>query len=382
MSTTIKTPIIQFGTSRFLQAHADFFIHEAAAQGQAAGPVTIVASSGGSSGRDRLAAFNDPEGFPVIVRGLANGKPVESEVRVKSVVRGLDAIQDWRELQRIATHEAEFIISNTTEAGFAVPDGLTLDLSKPLDEAPPSFPARLLALLNARFLAGGTGLVILPTELVGRNGDVLKAIVLSLARHSNATPSLVSWLDEQCVFANSLVDRIVSAPLEPAGAVAEPYALWAIEKQPGLRLPCEHPAIQLVDDLEPVERLKIHVLNLGHTVLAELWRSQKRADDLTVREILADPSARRYLLDLYETEVIPGFAARGMRDAAMQYVSTTMERFDNPFLDHRIRDIASGHEQKMIRRIGGFIDWVQDASGPDMPKLRAVLASYSGEKAA
>ena len=48
--------------------------------------------------------------------------------------------------------------------------------------------------------------------------------------------------------------------------------------------------------------------------------------------ILADAPIRARLMQIYEAEVIPGFAARGMRDAASAYVSSTMERFENPFL--------------------------------------------------
>ena len=32
------------------------------------------------------------------------------------------------------------------------------------------------------------------------------------------------------VFGNTLVDRIVSQDIEPVGAIAEPYALWAIQQ--------------------------------------------------------------------------------------------------------------------------------------------------------
>ena len=87
-------------------------------------------------------------------------------------------------------------------------------------------------------------------------------------------------------------------------------------------------------------------------------------------------------MDLYEAEVVPGFAAHSMGEEAAAYVTTTMERFDNPFLDHRIKDIASGHRQKMQRRIGGFMEWVKVNGGPDMPKLDALLVQYSGDVAA
>ena len=84
------------------------------------------------------------------------------------------------------------------------------------------------------------------------------------------------WIGEDCVWVNSLVDRIVSEPLEPLGAVAEPYALWAIEDQPGLELPCRHADVVVTNDLKRYERLKLFILNLGHTCLAEIWRRRER----------------------------------------------------------------------------------------------------------
>ena len=38
--------IVQLGTSRFLQAHVDLFVHEAREEGQAVGPITVVQVSG------------------------------------------------------------------------------------------------------------------------------------------------------------------------------------------------------------------------------------------------------------------------------------------------------------------------------------------------
>lgn len=346
-------------------------MHEAREAGQDAGPVTVVAGSGSAANRARLAAFNDPTGFPVVIRGLENGVPVERSVQVRSVARGLDAEADWAELVTAFTAEAaRFVLSNTTEAGFAVPAGLALDLAHPAEAAPPSYPARLLALLAARFAAGGSGLVVLPTELVGRNGDTLRGVVTGLARASGAPDALSHWLEYDCIWANSLVDRIVSEPIEPAGAVAEPYALWAVEAQPGLALPCAHPAIQVVASLEPVERLKIHILNLGHTVLAERWRGEGGAAGTTVRAFLARPEVSAMLEALYRDEVLPGFAAQRMGGEAEAYVATTFARFRNPFLDHRLSDIATNHAAKVDKRIRGFLDW----AGVRAAQLEAIAA--------
>jgi tagaturonate reductase len=54
--------ILQFGTSRFLQAHADLFVDEARQAGQDIGPITIVKTTRGSARDDRVRAFGAPGG--------------------------------------------------------------------------------------------------------------------------------------------------------------------------------------------------------------------------------------------------------------------------------------------------------------------------------
>ena len=132
-------------------------------------------------------------------------------------------------------------------------------------------------------------------------------------------PTSRRWIGEECVWVNSLVDRIVSAPLEPAGAVAEPYSLWAVEDRPGLVMPCRHPSVVVTDDLKRYERLKLFILNLGHTYLAEIWAAERAARlDLTVREAVADTTMRAKLDALYAEDVLPVFAAIGMGDEAQR----------------------------------------------------------------
>ena len=352
--------IIQFGTSRFLQAHVDLFVHEAREAGQAVGPITIVQASGAPERAGRVAAFGRPEGFPVVIRGLEAGRPVERTVTVTSVDRGLSAGRDWAELVDLFATRAEAVVSNMGDAGYVVPPhDRTPDLLR-MTVAPTSFPAKLVALLWQRWRAGGMPLVMLPCELVNKNGRILCDTVTALARDAQAPADFMTWLRHNVIWADTLVDRIVSEPIEPIGAVAEPYALWAIERQPGLEPPCRHAAIVMADDLEPFERLKLHILNLGHTVLADIWQRESRAGDETVRAILADPLIRERLDHVYRHEVIPGFAARGMEEAATAYVATTMERFLNPYLDHRIADIAQNHAVKVGRRIAAFLLWVAE----------------------
>ncbi|MDW5315783.1 mannitol dehydrogenase family protein [Rhizobium sp. PL01] len=360
----MPTPIIQFGTSRFLQAHADLFVSEALEKGEALGKITIVQTTGSAERAGRLKALASHEGFPVIVRGLVEGAEVDRTQQVTSVARALSAATDWEEVKRIVATEAEVLISNTGDTGYAVgADDLTTEI-------PASFPGKLLILLHERYRAGGKVLTILPCELVARNGDTLKTVMLDLQSIRIADAAFRDWLESQVIWGNTLVDRIVSEPLQPAGAVAEPYALWAIEAQPGLTLPCAHPSILLVDDLAPYEKLKLHILNLGHTVLADLWLKAGRPQDETVKAILKDPDVFATLMDIYENEVIPGFAANNLGSEAAGYVALTLDRFRNPFLDHRIRDIANHHAEKITRRLADFRVWSPDVA---MPKLTAII---------
>jgi tagaturonate reductase len=239
---------------------------------------------------------------------------------------------------------------------------------------PVSFGGKLAVLLLRRWQVGRAPLVMLPCELINRNGDVLRDVVTGLAQEAEAPADFVRWLSGSVIWANTLVDRIVSEPIEPVGAVAEPYALWAIERQPGLEPPCLHPAIVMADDLEPFERLKLHILNLGHTVLADIWIEEARDKAETVRAILGDAGIRARLEALYRREVIPGFAVRGSEAAAIAYVGETMDRFLNPFLEHRIADIAQNHALKVERRIAAFLAWIAEPGRPvPTPTLDAIV---------
>lgn len=362
--------ILQFGTSRFLQAHADFFLHEAKESGQDVLPVIIVQTSGSAERAGRLAAFANPDGFPVVIRGLEDGKPVERTVAVKSIERGLSAGSNWPEVVDLFCERAEYVLSNTGDSGYDVSsEAQDADLSTRSPR--PSFPGKLAQLLSARFERTAKPIVILPCELINGNGPVLKAIVRDLAHKSGAGSAFLAWLDEKAIFANTLVDRIVSEPIEPVGAVAEPYALWAIERSPGLTMPCTHPSIVLTDELEPLERLKLHILNLGHTVLADIWLQEGRPKNETVKDILADPAVRQRLDAVYRDEVVPGFAAHGMGEDATSYIETTMSRFLNPYLEHRIADISGNHAVKIERRIKAFLDW----AGTPAPVLETIVGT-------
>ncbi len=371
----MAVPVVQFGTSRFLQAHFALFVDEARRSGQDIGPITVVQTSASTVNAQRVTAFGAPGGYPVIIRGMRDGSIIDSTQRVESINRGLIAARDWPLVTEFFVHEAQIAVSNVGETGYDIAGS---DRGPQLwgSAVPTSFIGKLTALLMLRFNANERPMLIVPCELFNQNGQVLKSAIVVLARAGDAPEAFFDWLNTQITFVDTLVDRIVSQALEPIGAVAEPYALWAIRTEPGLQFPFTHPSIQLVQSLEPFERLKLHILNLGHTFLAGIWRDEQRPAGETVREILADITIKARLERLYAAEIIPGFAAHDMRNEAVAYVARTLERFSNPFLDHRITDIAQNHSAKIERRMKAFITWCAQAQQPflETPILHSIVA--------
>src|SRR4051794_10342368 len=198
--------IIQFGTSRFLQAHVDLFVHEARLAGQPAGPITVVQTSGSAARTSRVAAFGAPGGYPVIIRGLENGVPVERRLAVTSVDRGLSAATDWAALRSLFATEADYVVSNTGDTGYEIPEA-AIGAGLLAVGVPASFPGKLAALLHHRWQAGGRTLTILPCELLNRNGRVLQAAVLRLAEQAGALQGFLDWLRDSVVWTDTLVDR-------------------------------------------------------------------------------------------------------------------------------------------------------------------------------
>jgi tagaturonate reductase len=88
---------------------------------------------------------------------------------------------------------------------------------------------------------------------------------------------------------------------------------------------------------------------------------------------MADTETLADLRRLFCNEVVPGFATGGLDDEAATYEGKTMDRFANPFIDHRLSDIHASHAAKVAKRVGGFVNWVDESgSAVPMQELRAL----------
>ena len=346
------------------------------ADGQALGGICVVQTTHNADSARRLAALAAGSGYPAHVRGLRRGAVVDEWCTSHAVHEALQAERDWPRLQHKMAAEAEVIVSNTADRGYQLDDDDSAALLAPAAPVPHSFPAKLLVLLQRRWQCNRDApLSIFPCGLIERNGEVMRELLAGLVRHWAAGEDFIDWLRGHCVWANSLADRIVCAPLQPVGAVAEPYALWAVEIQPRLQLPCRHENILLTDDLARHVRLKLFLLNGGRSFLAECWLQQRRPADETVRQAMQDEHLRAELEALWQDEMLPVFAALGLREAALEYLEALRERLLNPFLEHRLAEIAQNHAQKKQRRFAPLLA-LAGRQGLDIqqPRLRAALS--------
>jgi tagaturonate reductase len=339
--------VLQFGTGILLRALSAAQVDAANRQGRFNGRIVVVQSTPHGAARD----MNAQDGlFTLVEQGLESGARVDRARLIGSISRALVADSEWDTVRAIvARPELQVIVSNVTEAGFR-------------RDAP--FPARLLDLLRARFAAlpDGPPLFVIPTELIPDNGARLAEMVQDLA--GDADRAFRSWLGRGVRFCSSLVDRITTAPSPDARAslesrlgysdrlltTTEPYALWAIAADPAelsAVFPIDaNPGVVFAPDITFYSQRKLRLLNGAHTAMAPL--SILSGVD-TVRESIEHSILGAFLQRLLFDEIVPGSGLAA--DDALPFARSVVERFGNPWLEHRWHVIATNQTPKLRLRV-------------------------------
>lgn len=365
--------ILQFGAGNFLRGFADLFLEELVLAGKPSpGPVVVVQSTG----RARAEALNRSGGrYHVAVQGIREREVIDETIEVRSISRALHAESEWEKVMAAACDaRLVAILSNTTEAGYDLDEA---DRHRDAG-APLSFPAKLLAVLLARHEAGMSAPWVLPCELIDDNAAVLRDRVLEQARRWKVPEEACKWIAGSCRWVSSLVDRIVPGPprehpllgTDPLLLMAEPFALWAV----GTRDPsfpfAGHPAVVQTDDLAPVALRKVRLLNGAHTALVARCAGTSIN---TVREALADAEVGSWLEELLFGEIVPVLEDRCGDPSG--YARSVLDRFRNPFLEHRLSSIALNHGAKVAVRIEPTIREFRERFGREPEKLSSVAAA-------
>lgn len=353
--------ILQFGGGNFLRAFADWILQEFNNNNVICSDVAVVQLR--PAGKEKELARQDGL-YTVCLEGIDKGKKVQSR-QIIDVLR--DFINPYKEYEKYlsyAKNEAlEIIISNTTEAG------ISLDTSDTnFSVCPKSFPGKLLAFLKARYdyFCGDLtkGLAIIPCELIERNGDELKRILLELAKIHRMDEKFIDWLTNANHFTNTLVDRIVPGyPRDTAQKICEEtgfldnnivegeiFHLWVLQKEAFIqkKFPADQSGLNVIfaDDITPYKQRKVRILNGSHTCMVPV--AYLCGID-TVRDSVSDPEIGRFIQELIEQEIKPTIDLP--EEEVNTFASNVIERFVNPFLRHELMSIALNSIAKFKARL-------------------------------
>lgn len=378
--------VLQFGEGNFLRAFADYWFDMANEKAGWNGKCVLVQPiTQGLTQR-----INRQEGlYTLYLRGRQNGEKVDAKRVISSVSRCLNPYekQDYDAMMDVAAGEAlEYIVSNTTEAG------IVYDPSCRLEDCPPaSFPAKLTQVLRHRWRAGRPGVVVLSCELIDNNGKELLRCVNQYIKQWGLEEGFARWVNGDCTFCSTLVDRIVPGRIRDAAEAArledengyrdalidvgEVFGVWNIEGPEWLaeKLPFRAAGLNcpVVPDVTPYKKRKVRILNGAHTGF--VLGAYLAGYDI-VRDCMQDDVILGFMNRMLHEEVIPTLPLE--RQDLEAFAAAVQDRFNNPFINHELMSITLNSTSKWrARNMPSLLEYAQTA-GKLPPCLAMSFAAY------
>lgn len=384
--------VVQFGEGNFLRAFVDYMVDIANEQGKFDGDIVLI----------KPIEFGSLEHFhrqgcqyTVSLRGIADGQAKVCNRQITSVADAVDAYAEFDKFRKLAELDTlRFVVSNTTEAG------IVFDAEDRFDGNPPrTFPGKLTRFLYHRYETfqgdRDKGLVMLPVELIDDNGAMLKKCVMQCIDRWSLGDGFRTWVEEACIFASTLVDRIVTGypkdneqeEWENLGyedhimVTGEPFALWVIESARDISgefpLPEAGLPVIFTEDQKPYKQRKVRILNGAHTsfVLASFLCGHD-----TVKESMEDGDIRNFMERTIFDEVIPTLALP--EEELKEFAEAVMLRFDNPYVKHALLSISLNSVSKWRARcmpsLLGYVEKFGRLPQRLAFSLAALMAFYGG----
>lgn len=238
--------------------------------------------------------------------------------------------------------------------------------------------------LQRRRAAGRSGVTLLSCDNLSANGNTLRGLLLEFA--SRLDTGLAAWIESECSFPNSMVDRIVPRTTDADRArigaalgmhdawpvVAEPFFDWVVEDRFVAGRPAwQHGGARFVADAAPFEHAKLRLVNGCHSAIAYLG---VLAGWDTVDQALSQAALRRWIERLMHDEIALTLPPTPGLDPGA-YGARLLQRFANPALQHRTRQIAMDGSQKIPPR---WLGTVRDrlAAGRGIERLALAVAAW------
>ncbi len=386
--------VLQFGEGNFLRAFVDWTIYEMNKEIDFNGSVVVVQPLKNGL----VEMLNQQDGlYTLYLNGIKNGEVISEHTIIDVISRGINPYNQYDAYLETANNpELRFIVSNTTEAGIVFDEN---DTSK--DKPQHSFPAKLAALLYYRYKVfhgdKTKGFIIIPCELIDKNGEKLKEVILKYAALWNLGDGFMNWMHEANTFCNSLVDRIVPGyPKEKIEEIrkelgyeddlvveGEQFHLWVIEGPQWVKdeFPADKAGLNVlfVDDLTPFRTRKVRILNGAHTSMVPVAYLYGKD---TVRESVEDSSLGQFIKDTIFEEIIPTLELS--KEELVDFANAVIDRFRNPFIKHYLTSISLNSMSKFKTRVLPSILQYKDLTD-ELPNrlvfsLSALIAFYRGDR--
>lgn len=314
---------VQFGASPMLLGAADRLIDDANRSGADVGLALVAAGDA----IHRLRAQDSM--YTLFARGDLNDREVRIEQVLQPFLKLFDPEADDDSLLAFArTADISFLLLAADPAN---PDAATIDYS-----------------LAARFLVergsgGGAPVRIL---VCNQSAEECRAALQAIFASWGAD---AGYLDS-CPIAPSLLEGMayLSTPEEAIRLcektnyrdsmihIAEPYAHWTIQARPE-EIPFSGEGIAFTDDLMPAIQKKRALFDGGLFAFAALGALH---GDRTLADCMRDKPLRELAGHAIYDEILPYTPIP--RDEAAEYVIRCCERWENPLMENRIPEAASG----------------------------------------
>lgn len=347
--------VLQFGEGNFLRAFVDWQIDIANEKGVLDTSVAIVSPRFNENHATSILKQQDCL-FNVMLEGIEEGKPKREIRLVKSVcdIMAPDNEDDRKRYESlILSPELRFVVSNTTEAG------IRYEKDDVMSWKPVTFPGKVTNLLWKRFnhFHGdkSKGLIFICCELIEDNATTLHNYVIRHAEEANLGSDFINWINEACIFVDTLVDRIVPGfPKDNIDEVkaelgfddnvvvkGELYHLWAIGGKDYETVAREFPLdkagmhVLFMPSIKAFRDKKVRILNGSHTGMVPV---ALQLGCETVMDAFNNKDVNRFINKMVENEVLPMIDEDPAELKA--FADGILERFYNPYIKHYLKSIA------------------------------------------
>lgn len=271
-------------------------------------------------------------------------------------------------IEKMANPEVKIISLTITEGGYNLNEATgAFNFDNPqiihdskIADAPITIFGYLTQALKLRKESNSGAVTILSCDNIEGNGDMAKKMLLSYVEF--AQPDLLEWIVANVSFPNSMVDRITPATM-PADiaelsevsriedqwpVVCESFQQWVVEDnfiagRPNL----ESVGVQFVTDVEPFEKMKLGLLNAGHSVVGILGSLMGYN---TIDEAISNREIGTFLANYLDNEVTPTLHDLEGVDLP-KYKKTLIARFSNIYIKDQVDRICSETSAKIPKFI-------------------------------